>query len=325
MVEQRGICLSVVVPVRNEASGVIVFHEKLMAQVTKAVGDDYEVIYCNDGSTDKTPELVLDWNKKNNKIKLISFSRNFGKEYALSAGIAEAEGQAILTIDGDGQHPVELIEEFVSIWRNGAQVVIGVRTNDENKDHFKEFGSKIFYRIFNRMTNQKLVPGSTDYRLIDRSVQHAFLELKENNRITRGLIDWLGFKREYVYFKAKKRNNGKSRYSRSQLIQLAANSFVSLTPKPLYIFGYLGIIITALSFILGTAIIIEQLLLGDPLKWNFTGTAMLGVLIIFLVGITLISQAILSLYISHIQSQSQQRPLYIVDYRNSAGIKKLDV
>lgn len=313
--------MSVVVPLFNEAAGLPVFHKALVDSVEQVTEDAYEIIYCDDGSTDNTAKLVEGWHGHNPRVKLIRLSRNFGKENALSAGIGAARGQAIMMIDGDGQHPAGLIPEFVSAWEQGAQVVIGVRTGKTTGSRLKRGSSLAFYKVFNKLTGQKLLPGSTDFRLIDRAVQQAFLTLGESDRITRGLIDWLGFRRQLIYFEARARQHGSPGYSQGQLMQLATNSFVSLTPKPLYLFGYLGVLITLGALLLGTSVFVEQLLLDDPLHWKFTGTAMLGILTLFLVGIILLSQGILSLYISHIHSQSKGRPLYVIDYGSSAGIE----
>ena len=313
--------LSLVVPLYNERSGLQEFHEALLDVVEEATKNSYEVLYCDDGSTDNPAELVQKWHDDNPRIRLIRLSRNFGKEYALSAGLAQATGQAIMMIDGDGQHPVELIPEFVSAWERGFQVVVGIRTDNSGEGLTKRLGSSIFNQTFKTLTGQNLLSGSTDFRLIDRSVQKAFLLLKENDRLTRGLIDWLGFERTHIHFVAKPRMHGSAGYSTRKLIKLAIDSLVSLTPRPLYLFGYLGIFIMSAAFLLGVTVIIEQLLFGDPLSWRFTGTAMLGILILFLVGIVLMSQAMLSLYIAHIQSQTRQRPLYVIDYQKSVGIK----
>ena len=215
-----------------------------------------------------------------------------------------AQGQAILTLDGDGQHPVELIPEFINAWKNGAQVVIGLRTANDI-GWVKRLTTRLFYKLFNKLADQKLIIGSTDFRLIDRKVQQVFLTLPEADRITRGLIDWLGFRREYIKFAAKKRESGLPGYNLNKLMGLAANSFTSLTLKPLFLFGYLGVLITVASFLLGIVVFIEQPLLGDPWHWKFTGTAMLGILILFLVGIVLMSQGIMSLYVSRIYRQSR--------------------
>lgn len=161
------------------------------------------------------------------------------------------------------------------------------------------------------------MPYSTDFRLIDKNVRTEFIKMQETNRINRGLIDWLGYSRDYVYFEPNLRHGGVAKYSFAKLIKLASDSFVSLTPVPLYIFGFIGILITPLALLLGLFIIFEQYILGDPLLLDFTGTAMLGVLIIFLVGMVLMSQGIIGLYLSHIQAQSANRPLFVIDYSKS--------
>lgn len=312
--------LSVIVPLYNEIDGLRAFHASLVSVVAKLDARSYEVIYCDDGSTDSTDELIRKWNKTDQRVKLIKLSRNFGKENALSAGIAAAHGDVLVMIDGDGQHPVELIPNFIEVWRRGAQVVVGVSKNNKNDGWKKRGGSALFYALFNKMTGQKLLAGATDFRLITRAVQKEFLKLNESDRITRGLIDWLGFKRQYLYFNTKARQSGTAGYSLTKLVRLAVDSFVSLTPMPLYLFGYLGVLITLGSFLLGLVVFCEQIIFSDPWAWRFTGTAMLGIMIMFLVGIVLMSQGILSLYISHIHTQSKQRPLYIIDQEGSAGI-----
>jgi glycosyltransferase involved in cell wall biosynthesis len=312
--------LSLIVPVYNEADGLNEFYASLV-KVLKSLDSkpSYEIIFCDDGSTDESQELLSDIADKDEDVKTILFSRNFGKESALSAGIAQASGEAIITIDGDGQHPVERISDFLAAWKEGAKVVIGIRKNSKGKP-FKKLESKLFYSLFNRLSSQKLIPGSTDFRLIDQSVQTAFLTLGESNRITRGLIDWLGFKRSYINFVAGERAKGKPGYSQRKLIQLAMNSIISLSPRPLYLLGYLGMIITSLALLLGLAVIIEQIILSDPLQWKFTGTAMLGILVLFFVGIVLIAQGILAIYVSHIHTESKHRPLYIIDHARSKRI-----
>lgn len=312
--------ISVVVPVYNESRLITGFHAALLGTL-QALPYQFEVIYCDDGSTDDTAEIIRDWCSKDAHIKLIRFSRNFGKESALTAGIAEATGDAIIMLDGDSQHPVELLAKFLEKWEAGAQVVIGVRTANSGEGWVKRHGSRLFYNLLNKITGQKTIPGSSDFRLIDRMVQEAFLSLTESDRMTRALIDWLGFKREYVYFKANAREDGAAGYTFGKLTKLATDSFVSQSPRPLYLSGYLGIFIMIAAFVLGFTVFIEQILLGDPLNWNFTGTAMLGILLLFLVGILLVSQGILALYISHIHSQAKGRPLYIIDRRASAGLQ----
>src|SRR3981081_4154343 len=162
--------LSLVVPLYNERSGLQEFHEALLDVVEEATKNSYEVLYCDDGSTDNPAELVQKWHDDNPRIRLIRLSRNFGKEYALSAGLAQATGQAIMMIDGDGQHPVELIPEFVSAWERGFQVVVGIRTDNSGEGLTKRLGSSIFNQTFKTLTGQNLLSGSPDFWLIDRSV-----------------------------------------------------------------------------------------------------------------------------------------------------------
>jgi len=314
--------ISIVVPVYNEQAAIIPFHRTLIAALSDITDVTYEVIYCDDGSTDDTLDLIHALQTKDTSGRLVALSRNFGKEYALTAGIAQANGEAIMMLDGDGQHPVTYIKDFVAAWQRGAQVVVGIRAKSTHRTMMQRRFSSLFYTLFNRFTDQRLIPGSTDFRLIEREVANAFLELGESNRITRGLIDWLGFKKVSITFTANKREHGNASYSNRQLIRLALNSFVSLSPVPLYFFGYVGVAISGLSALLGIAVFIEQILLRDPMHWNFTGTAMLGILTLFLVGIILMSQGILSLYVSHIHSQSKGRPLYIIDRSRSVGINK---
>jgi glycosyltransferase involved in cell wall biosynthesis len=314
------IILSVVVPAFNESENIQPLYDALRPMLTKTVRAKYEIIFVDDGSSDDTSKIIAGLRTRNKRVKLVSFSRNFGKEIALAAGLQTANGDAVLMLDADGQHPIDRIPDFVAAWRAGAQVVVGIRQMNQNEGWVKKYGSKLFYYLFNKLSGVVMVPRSTDFRLIDRAVRNEFVKLEEPHTMTRGLIDWLGFKREYIEYTANARTAGEAGYKFNKLFRLAANSFVSLSPTPLYAFGYLGLFITSASLILGLCILIEQVLLNDPLHWNFTGTAMLSVLVLFLVGLVLISQGVLALYISAIHTQAKRRPLYVVDYRNSLGV-----
>lgn len=312
--------VSVVVPLFNEAGSISRLNELIVEQMDNEVPGAYEIIYCNDGSTDHSVQIIQQLHAQNPCIKLLSLSRNFGKEIALAAGIAAAQGGAIITLDGDGQHPPHYIPQFLAEWRKGAQVVVGIPDEVERQGVMKRVGSWLFYSAFSKLTHQRLSIGTSDFCLIDRAVQREFVTLKEPERITRGLIEWLGFRRVYVHFRFHNRIAGTPTYSLGKLAKLATNSFISMSPAPLYLFGYLGIFITAISFILGMVVFIEQLLLNDPWGWEFTGTAMLSILLLFVVGILLMAQGIMALYISHIHSQTKGRPLFIIDQSASIGV-----
>ncbi len=321
MAAREDLLLSVVVPLYNESGGLPDFHKKLLEVLEKSTGGAYEIIYCDDGSDDGTAQLVHEWHKHDPRVKLIKLSRNFGKEIATTAGIHAATGDAVITIDADGQHPIELIAEFVKRWRHGSKVVIGVRTENQKEGWVKRFGSKLFYGLFNRFTGMKLTPRATDFRLIDKSLQREFIKMTERNRITRGLIDWLGYDRDYIEFKANARPDGQAGYSFKKLFKLAIDSAISLSISPLYITAYIGAVVLPISTILGIAMIINAGL-GDPLNLHATGSAYLVVLLLFLVGVLLVSQGIIGLYLSHIHTETQNRPLYVIDYEASAGAKK---
>ncbi|UTX51393.1 glycosyltransferase family 2 protein [Candidatus Saccharibacteria bacterium TM7i] len=313
--------LSVVIPAYNEAEGIETFHQDLLLPGVKNATKNYEIIYINDGSKDKTLELLTRIAKKDSNVKVVNLSRNFGKEIATTAGIFQASGDATIILDADGQHPPAIIDQFTAKWKKGAQVVIGVRNKQQHEGFIKEFGSKLFYKAFNGTSGEAMVPRSTDFRLISKEVREEFLKFAERNRITRGLIDWLGFKREYIIFDSPERLAGEASYKTSQLIKLATNSFVSLSLKPLFLFGWIGATITTISLIIGVFVALEQFILGDPLQLNFTGSALLGIFISFLVGIVLMSQGMIAVYLSHVHSQSQGRPLFVIDKSTSSNIQ----
>jgi polyisoprenyl-phosphate glycosyltransferase len=304
--------ISVVVPVYNEALGISEFHQSLENEINNLKNVSFEVIYCDDGSDDGSSDILTSLANQHKSIRYIRFTRNFGKEMATSAGIGLAIGEAIITIDADGQHPVEKIAELVDRWQNGSKVVIGLRDEDAHIKYLKKIGSRLFYTLINKFSRYKMVPRSTDFRLIDRAVQQQFLALTEHNRITRGLIDWLGYERDYVVFKTNRRKLGEATYTYSKLLKLAIDSLVSYSLSPLYITAAIGLFVLPLSIILCGCMVLNDIL-GDPLGWHATGTAYVVVFSLFLLGILMLSQGILGLYISHIYSETQNRPLYIID------------
>lgn len=314
--------LSIVTPVHNEAEGIESFVENNLLPEIKKLNINYELIIVNDGSTDRTLKIIQNLAHRNPHIKVLSLSRNFGKEPALSAGLLYAKGDAAITIDADGQQPPKLIPKFIQKWENGAEIVTGVRSHYTKHGFIQKIGSKLFYKLLRIMGNRSTVPGSTDFRLIDRVVINEFNKLSEHNRITRGLIDWLGFKQEYIEYVYGVRTTGKPSYSLKKLFHLAIDSFISMSTTPLVIFGYIGIFITIGSFILGMFCIINQYILGDPLHLYWNGSIQLAIFITFLIGLLMISQAITALYISHIHAETQNRPLFIVDEKESCNIDR---
>lgn len=307
--------ISIIIPFYNEAQNLGELYIKLLEVIKKLSDYSWDFIFVDDGSVDKSSEVIEQLRKKDKSLHLLQFTRNFGKEIATTAGINNCKSDACIIMDADLQHPPLVIPKLVEKWEKGAPVVVGVRKRSTDETIFKRVGSKLFYWIINRIGEINFVPNSTDFRLLDRQVVNEFNRLSERNRITRGLIAWLGFSRVYVNFTARERKSGRPSYGIIKLFRLAFSSFVSLSLIPLRLAGYLGIIITILSGGLGFSIVVEQFILHDPLNWGFTGTAMLAVLIIFLVGLILISLGLIALYIANIHGEVINRPLYVINKR----------
>lgn len=305
--------LSVIVPAYNEATGIKAFHESLMAALKK-LQVSFEIIYVEDGSTDSTAAQLQAFAREPS-VRLLRLTRNFGKEIALTAGLRQAKGEAMLMIDSDGQHPVAAIGQFVSAWQQGAKVVVGRRTH-RTASPIKRLGSKLYYGLFNRLTGMHVEAESSDFRLIDRSVCDEFNRLTERNRLTRSLIDWFGYERTVIPYREQARGDGHSPYSLPKLIKLAVDSAISHSTSPLYLAAYCGGFIMVLSVLIGLGMAIN-FVAGDPLGLNATASGYGIVLLLFLIGLLLISQGIIGLYLSHIHAETQNRPLYVIDKEGS--------
>ena len=310
--------VSVVVPVYNEEKAVGKFLDDMLMPVIDALPEDFEILVIDDGSDDGSVEVVKNAviNQKY-PVRVVSFVRNFGKESALSAGIKYANGDAIIMVDADGQHPVDAIPKFIEKWHEGAKVVTALRGANTTKH---KLASKTYYKMMHALGSKQIVAGALDYRLIDREVADEFNKFPERNRLTRGLIDWLGYPQTYVKVKTLDRINGRPTYSMKRLVAVAIDSLASTSRTPLVIFGYIGMFITVFSFLLGLFILIQQYILGDPLHLDWSGAVAMSVFVSFLVGLVLISQSMTALYISQIHVESKARPLYIVDREKSVGV-----
>jgi len=303
--------ISIIIPIYNEEKNIPLIY----AEIKKVWEDlkekyNYEIIFVDDGSADESIKEMEKLATKDAGVKTIEFSRNFGKEIATTAGINNSKGDAVIMLDADLQHPVDLIPKFLKKWEAGIDVVVGVRNQNKSDDFIKRFGSYVFYKLLNAISEVKVVPQATDFRLLDKIVVNEFNHLTEKDRITRGLIDWLGFKREYIYFDANERATGEASYSFIKLCKLAVVSFISLSLFPLRMAGYLGFFIMIFSGIFGIVMILDRYFTNWGL--TFSGTAILANIILFLVGIILISLGLLAFYIGNIYKEVQGRPMYVV-------------
>jgi polyisoprenyl-phosphate glycosyltransferase len=303
--------ISVVVPIHNEALNIPLLYQELDTH-TRTLPYRFEFIFVDDGSSDESIDILQKLSNKDRRIRLIEFARNFGKEAAVSAGLHATHGDAAVILDADLQHPPSLINRFIDNWKRGSDVVVGVKRYSDEEGRIKRFTSNMFYKLLGAISNTQITPHASDYRLLDHKVVQAFCRMTEHNRITRGIIDWLGFRRGYVHFEAPPRAAGTASYGYRQLIRLAVNSLTAYSLLPLRLAGYLG------GFILLTAtpitgfLMIVTYVMNDPWAWQITGTAMLGLMTLIMIGIVLGCMGLVALYIAHIHAEVSNRPLYVV-------------
>jgi len=304
--------LSIVVPVYNEEDVIGPFHELLEKELKKLKLPRYEIMYVNDGSKDSTYDKLAEIATTDKNVRVLELTRNFGKEPALSAGLHNARGDCIVTLDADGQHPPEKIVEFLEAYKSGYEMVAGVRMSNPDEKAFKKFGNRVYYKLL-RMTGSTFIqPRVTDFRAMSRDAVNTFCHLTERRRITRGLLDWMGYPTKYIEFEASKRMAGEVTYSTKKLFFLAVDSILSSSRRPLSISILIGGLITSLSLLALVVVFFEVYIFNDPYSWHISGSAMVGLFILFMVGLVFISQGILALYLARIYEEAQQRPLYII-------------
>ncbi|WP_422410638.1 MULTISPECIES: glycosyltransferase family 2 protein [unclassified Endozoicomonas] len=298
--------LSCVVPVFNESQVIGRFMEALIKQLEE-ITEHLEIIVVDDGSTDKTVELVESF-CNDERIKLIELSRNFGKETALTAGIDATSGDAVILIDADFQHPLEMIPVFVDYWQQGYQMVYGVRQNRENESFLKKKGAQFFYRIMHSSTGIDVPAHAGDFRLLDKVVVDALRAMPERSRFMKGIYAWVGYKSIGLPFQVRNRLAGQSGWGYGKLTSLALSGITAFTTLPLRIVGGLGLIISFISVFYALFIIFRTLVLGAPLP----GWPTVIVAITFIGGIQLLSLWLLGEYIAGIFCEVKKRPRYLI-------------
>ncbi|HEX6258344.1 MAG TPA: glycosyltransferase family 2 protein [Candidatus Saccharimonadales bacterium] len=309
--------ISVIVPAHNEAKNMPLLHTALQ-EVSDKIAYNFEFIFVDDGSRDDTVAVLKKLQKQDKRIQVIEFARNFGKEAATSAGLHASKGDAVVIMDADLQHPPSLLPKFIERWEAGGEVVVGVRRYSKKESAFKKMMSGWFYRIMQQIAHTHITPHATDFRLLDRAVVDEFNALTERNRMTRGLIDWLGFRRAYIHFEAPTRIHGEVAYTFTKLVGLAFNSFTAYSMLPLRLAGYIGVLILSIATPVGLFIVIEKYILNDPWGFNFSGPAILAFILLILVGIVLACMGLIALYIANIHNEVLNRPLYIVRRQQQA-------
>ncbi len=299
--------LSIVVPVFNEESNIWPLYDRLIITVEK-ITEDYEILFIDDGSTDSTVDKVVQLRKRDERVKLVSFSRNFGHEMANSAGFRKAKGQAVVIIDGDLQDPPELIEDMYKKYQEGFDIIYAKRKKRKKETILKKATSKLFYRIMRFMSYVELPLDTGDFRLLSRRVVNEINKLDEHNRFFRGITHWVGFNITYVEFDRDERHSGETKYNYFKLIKLAIDAILSFSYKPLKIFSFVGFGMSILSFMFMLYWIVYKMITNNPID----GWTSLVAIILFCFGIVMMQISVLGEYIARIYEEVRHRPLFIV-------------
>jgi dolichol-phosphate mannosyltransferase len=306
--------ISIVIPVYNESKNINKLFLSLQSVILNIPHVSWDYIFVNDGSIDDSCTELRKLLQEHHNITILDFSRNFGKEIALTAGVHEAiNSDAVICIDADLQHPPELITKLVKNWEDGAEIVECIRLDTINQPFLRKIGSLLFYWLMNKISGIKMNANTTDFRLYDKIVINSFIRATERNRIFRGIMDWMGYNRAIIEFTAGTRSsNQKASYSYIKLFNLAVNSLTAFSLWPLKITGYLGLLISTISGSLAIWMMVNYVFKAH---FNYTPLAIFVVLNTFLIGLTLIAIGLVAFYIGVIHTEVLNRPLYIIRSR----------
>lgn len=299
--------LSIILPVYNEEPGLVELHRRL-TQVLARIGEPYEVIFVNDGSTDGSLSVLSDMAKTDQHLRVLSFSRNFGHQVAITAGLDYSSGQAVVVMDADLQDPPEVIPCLVDKWRGGYDVVYAVRTERPGEGALKRGTAALFYRVLRHLAKVDIPADAGDFRLMSRRAVEALKRLRERHRFVRGLSSWIGFRQTAVSFVRDARYAGKTKYPFLKMVKFALDGLTSFSFAPLQLATYLGFGASLVSFCYGLYAVGLKLFTNE----SVLGWASLIVAVLFIGGVQLITLGIIGEYIGRIYEEIKQRPLYIV-------------
>lgn len=300
--------VSVVVPIFNEEVVIEPLHSRLL-QVLVPSGERFEVIFVNDGSHDRSPDLLDSICNSDPRFKALHFSRNFGHQAAVTAGLRAVSGSCAVVIDADLQDPPELIVEMLRKWREGFEVVYAQKNRREGPNPLLRAAYYVYYRILRRLTDVEVPPDTGDFCLMDRKVVDLLNAMPERNRYVRGLRAWLGFRQTAILFERPARFAGRTKYSFRRLVGLATDGVLALSKAPLRLATYMGFMVSAASFVLGVAFAIQQITGTSHAARGWASTI---VVVLFLGGVQLICLGVIGEFIGRIYDEVKQRPLYIV-------------
>ncbi len=300
--------LSIVIPIKDEQEGIPRLFDRLLP-VLAALNRTWEIVCVNDGSTDNTVPALMQIQRQVAQLRIVDLSRNFGKEAALTAGLLNARGRAVIPLDADLQDPPELIGEMLGKWEDGAEVVLAVRSRRETDTPFKRGSARAFYRLINKMSDIEIPAHAGDFRLMDRIVVDALAQLPERSRFNKGIFAWLGFKTAIIEYQRPQREVGSTKWGVTKLWAFALDGITSFSSLPLRVWSYMGFAI-ALAALLYGAVLIVRVVLFDFV--DVPGYASLMTAVLFSCGITLVGLGVIGEYISRIFIEVKQRPLYVV-------------
>jgi glycosyltransferase involved in cell wall biosynthesis len=304
--------LSVIVPCYNEQENIQDFYDELMKNEAffKERDVDIELVYVNDGSTDKTVDMVKELNNKDKRVKLVSFSRNFGKEAAIYAGLEKAAGDYVVIMDCDLQDPPALLPEmYKAVVEDGYDSVATRRVNRKGEPPIRSFFARLFYKLINRMSKTEIVDGARDYRLMTRQFVDAVLSVKEYNRFSKGIFGWVGFKNKWIEFENVERRKGETKWSFWKLFMYAIDGIMAFSTVPLSFAAFTGLFFCILSFLFILFTIVRKLIFQYS---SIDGWSSLVCIILLISGIQLFCIGIVGQYLSKTYTEIKKRPLYIV-------------
>ena len=302
--------ISLVIPMYYEEKVVEECYRRTINVLSKLEKYDYELVIVNDGSKDKTLEILEKIASKDKHVKIISFSRNFGHQAAVTAGLKFVTGDAIVIIDADLQDPPELIPQMLEKWEQGYEVIYGKRKVRKGESAFKLMTAKMFYKTLNALSDVEIPKDTGDFRLVDRKVVDVVNSLPEHNKFLRGLFSWVGYKQYAYEYERQERFAGKTKYPLKKMLKLASDGIISFSTKPIKMVGMLGIISIVISIIILIYALISYIFKLNQLSAGWTSTI---VAITFFAGVQLLSLWIISEYLGRIYDEAKGRPQYIVD------------
>lgn len=302
--------ISLVIPMYYEELVVEECYRRVKENLLKIPDYDYEIVFVNDGSTDRTLELLEDIAKEDKNVKIISFSRNFGHQAAVTAGLKFVTGDAVVIMDADLQDPPELIPDMLRLWEEGNEIIYGKRVSREGESAFKLLTAKMFYKMLNSLSDVEIPKDTGDFRLVDRKVVDTVNNLPEHNKFLRGLFSWVGYKKYAYEYERKERFAGKTKYPLRKMLKLASDGIIGFSTKPLKLVGALGMV----SILISIGILIYALVsYFSPNISISAGWTSLMVTITFFSGIQLMAIWLISEYIGRIYDETKNRPEYIID------------